>query len=167
MIQIVEAKLEHISIIKEIAYKAWAVTYSNILSQDQIDYMLDMMYSDSSLTEQMTIQDHHFLLIKSSKSASFEGFVSFEFNYKNTNTTKLHKLYVLPQSQGLGLGRILINLVCERAKSHGNDYVRLNMNRDNKAISFYKKMNFEIVGEENIDIGNGYLMEDYIFEYKM
>ena len=167
MIYFTEGTLEHISTIKDIAERTWAVTYTNIISQSQIDYMLDMMYSDASLTAQMTTQRHHFLLIKSSESASFKGFVSFEYDYKNTNTTKLHKLYVLPQSQGSGLGRILIDLVCERAKTYGNDRIRLNMNRDNKALGFYKNVGFEIVGEEDINIGKGYLMEDYIFEKRV
>lgn len=167
MIQITEATPEYIPAICEIVDKTWVATYADIISQSQIDYMLDMMYSKASLTDQMTTQGHHFLLIKPSESAAYEGFVSFEYDYKNTNTTKLHKLYVIPQSQGSGLGRVLINMVCERAKAYGNNCVRLNMNRDNKALGFYKNMGFEIVGEEDIDIGNGYLMEDYIFEKRV
>ena len=40
----------------------------------------------------------------------------------------------------------------------------LNVNRFNKAIDFYLKNGFKIIKEENIEIGNGFLMEDYVME---
>ena len=43
-------------------------------------------------------------------------------------------------------------------------YIELNVNRFNKAIYFYQKNQFEIVEEVDIEIGNGYLMEDYVMK---
>lgn len=164
MITIKDAEINNITEIHDIAYNTWPTTYGSIITSEQIDYMLDMMYSKKALIEQMTKLKHHFILIKRNKSETYEGFVSFEFDYKNSYSTKLHKLYVLPQSQGHGFGQILIEEVCKRAKEYGNKSVLLNMNRNNKALNFYKKLGFEIIKEEDIDIGNGFLMEDYVFE---
>ncbi|NDW09378.1 GNAT family N-acetyltransferase [Dysgonomonas sp. 520] len=163
MIDLIIGKTEHIPIIQDIANKTWHITYGNILTKEQSEYMLDMMYSDKSLLEQMQ-NGQHFFLAKSPYTGNIMGFVSYEFNYKGQNKTKLHKLYVLPESQGSGLGKILINAVVEKAREHNSSAVSLNMNRNNKALDFYKRMGFEIAGEEDINIGNGYLMEDYIFE---
>ncbi|NDV69585.1 GNAT family N-acetyltransferase [Dysgonomonas sp. 25] len=153
--------------IYDIAEQAWADTYGHILSQEQIDYMLDMMYSPQAIDDQINKRGHHFYLIREDASACWQGFVSYEYDYQGAHKTKLHKLYVLPSCHGLGFGRILIEKVCEDARKHGNKSVLLNMNRNNATLGFYKHMGFEIIGEEDIDIGNGFLMEDYIFEKQL
>ncbi|MEI9808163.1 MAG: hypothetical protein WDO16_09960 [Bacteroidota bacterium] len=38
------------------------------------------------------------------------------------------------------------------------------MNRSNNAKLFYEKIGFIVIREEDIDIGNGYLMNDYVME---
>lgn len=164
---IIEADLSHISEIKQIAIKSWEITYSEILSQEQFDYMIEMMYSHTALNKQMTELNHHFLLINDSSTSNYYGFVSYELNYKDQPKTKIHKLYLLPECKGLGMGRLLMNKVIEAAKFANNSHLSLNMNRSNKSLGFYQQMGFEIVGEEDINIGNGYLMEDYIFEKKI
>lgn len=164
---IVDGKLDDISVIADIAQQTWYVTYKNILTINQIDYMLEMMYSNNALTEQMTKLNHHFLLIKDEPTNSYVGFVSYELNYKNSLKTKLHKLYVLPNYHGKGLGRILINAVMEKARHNKNEIVTLNVNRNNNAKSFYEYIGFTISGKEDIDIGNGFLMEDYILDIKV
>lgn len=78
--------------------------------------------------------------------------------------TKIHKIYVLPNTQGKGIGKLLIDEVLKIAKQKKQSSLTLNVNRDNRAIQFYKHLDFKIVGEENIPIGNGFLMEDYIME---
>lgn len=155
---------EHMEQIQKIAETTWAVTYGDLLSEEQIAYMLDMMYSEKALTEQMTRLGHHFFVIRQDNSDHWQGFVSYEFDYKGQPKTKLHKLYVLPECHGTGMGKILVNKVREEARTNNNALVTLNMNRDNKTKDFYEHVGFRIVGEEDIDIGNGFLMEDYIFE---
>lgn len=164
---IIQADSSHIPDIQKIAIKSWEVTYSDILSQEQFDYMIEMMYSYDALNKQMAEQKHHFLLIRDQASSGYCGFVSYELNYKNQAKTKIHKLYLLPECKGKGMGRMLIEKVILLARSAENSHVSLNMNRNNKSLGFYKQMGFEIVGEEDINIGNGYLMEDYIFEKKI
>lgn len=162
--QIRNATPADIDIIRFIAYSSWQETYRDIISQDQISYMLEQMYSSVSLAEQMNVLRHRFVLVRQDETSALEGFVSYETNYGNSSVTKLHKLYVLPQSQGFGLGRILIDEVCKEAKSEGNRSVRLNVNRNNRAIDFYQHIGFDVIGKEDIDIGSGYLMEDNILE---
>jgi ribosomal protein S18 acetylase RimI-like enzyme len=79
----------------------------------------------------------------------------------------LHKIYLLPQSQGKGAGKLLMETVEKRAVANGSKVISLNVNRFNKAQIFYRKHGFEIVGEEDIDIGRGYLMEDFKMEKKI
>ncbi|MGV9004675.1 GNAT family N-acetyltransferase [Flavobacterium sp.] len=146
----------------EIAEIVWPVTYGTILSKEQLDFMFQMMYSISALQEQATSKQHHFILAYENKVPI--GFASYEFNCNKSNKTKVHKIYILPHLQGRGIGRDLIDYVIKEALYSRNDAIYLNVNRYNNAKHFYKKIGFRIVKEEDIDIGNGYLMEDYVME---
>src|SRR5207244_1185497 len=97
-------------------------------------------------------------------SKAYLGYVSYELDYKSQSKTKIHKIYLLPASQGNGVGRLLIDKVAELATEHKNSTVSLNVNRYNKAIQFYERMGFKVIDNEAIDIGDGFLMEDFVME---
>ncbi|GAB4032629.1 GNAT family N-acetyltransferase [Spirosoma gilvum] len=164
MITITQATEQDLPIIQDIANRTWPNTFGEILSPDQISYMLDMMYSLDSLKSQTNDKQHVFLLAKDDTSQEYLGYCSYEFNYKGQSLTKIHKIYLLPASQGKGVGRLLIDTVAEVAKANNNDRLGLNVNRNNKAIQFYERVGFAIVGQEDIDIGDGFLMEDFVME---
>lgn len=163
--QIVEATECDIKTIQELAYRIWPPTFKEILSLEQIAYMLDKMYSEDSLSKQMGKFVHRFFLLKEEKKAI--GFMSVECGYQSTNKTKIHKLYILPDKQGLGLGAKLINFAVEYAVLNNNFSLILNVNKYNIAARFYEKMGFEIIKEEKIPIGNDFFMDDFVFEKKL
>jgi GNAT superfamily N-acetyltransferase len=164
-LEIVAADDTHFPIIQEIARLTWPDTFNPILSNEQINYMLDWMYSLPSLKSQVNDEGHIFLLAKSGDD--YLGFASYETNYQDTPRTKLHKIYILPQAQGKGVGKALIMASVVKALQHRNRTLLLNVNRGNKAVNFYQKMGFVIIAEENIPIGNDYWMEDYVMEKKL
>ncbi len=151
--------------IRDIAYKTWPVVYGEILSKAQLDYMLAAFYSDEALKKNLVYQKHHFIMVFDEDNAL--GFASFQHHYSGKNTTHLHKIYVLPEAQGKGMGKLLMEAVVDAAKKNHSDALSLNVNRFNKAVAFYKKTGFEIVAEVNIELEHGYLMEDYVMERKM
>lgn len=162
VIEIHEAAAQHYSLIQKLAQQTWPHTFKEILSTKQIAYMLEMMYSIPSLTEQVEKRGHIFLLAKN--GADYLGYASYEVNYTGMSKTKIHKIYILPRAQGKGVGKLLMLEIAERAQQQKNTVLSLNVNRDNKAMHFYQKIGFQKVGEENISIGNGYMMEDAIME---
>ena len=157
------AQKSQLFIIKELAYTIWPVAYGEILSQEQLDYMLDLIYTIESLEKQVD-NNHVFLLVEDDNQ--FIGFASYELNFGNSNKTKIQKLYVLPEIQGKGIGKNLINYIKQIAIDNKNSGLILNVNRFNKAKEFYLKYGFEITEEIKIDIGNNYIMDDYIMEVK-
>ncbi|WP_298391912.1 GNAT family N-acetyltransferase, partial [Hydrotalea sp.] len=62
------------------------------------------------------------------------------------------------------MGKLLLQTVIDQAKGAGATSLILNVNRSNKAIAFYSKMGFQIVKEEDNDIGNGYFMNDFVMQ---
>jgi GNAT superfamily N-acetyltransferase len=164
MITLTQATEQDLSIIRDIAYQTWPNTFGEILSPEQISYMLEMMYSLDALKTQIRDQNHVFLLAQDNESNDYLGYASYEFDYKGQLKTKIHKIYLLPASQGKGVGRLLIDEVAKRASIQQNKSLSLNVNKYNKAIQFYERVGFSVVGQEDIDIGNGFLMEDLVME---
>lgn len=159
MVDIIEATSSDFKTIQDIAYQTWPIAYGEILSQPQLDYMLESFYNEATLKESIVNQGHHFILAQEGEVVL--GFASFE-HFSIKKETKIHKIYILPLAQGKGVGKALINYVVNEAKKQDSVTLFLNVNRFNSAISFYKKMGFVIVDEVNIELDHGYLMEDYV-----
>ena len=160
MIEISEAFPEDFGSIQNIARKTWPVAYGTILLAEQLDFMLNKFYSAESLTANIA-GGHTFLLAK--VSSEVVGFAGYQINYK-PQRTHLHKLYVMPEMQGRNIGEKLLKSVESCALQSDQVAVSLNVNRFNTAITFYEKVGYSIVESIDIEIGNGYLMEDFIMK---
>ncbi|MCG2615643.1 GNAT family N-acetyltransferase [Terrimonas sp. NA20] len=154
---------EHdLPLIRDLATRIWPTAYGQIIPKEQIDYMLNMMYSERSLTEQMK-GGAEFLLAYDSVEAV--GFASV--GLAEPGVYKLHKLYVLPSQQGRGTGKFLVDAIAKAAAKKGGTILRLNVNRQNPAVGFYEKIGFVKVAEEDIGIGEGYFMNDYVMDKRL
>lgn len=148
-----------IPLIRKLSEQIWPQTYATILSADQISYMFGKMYSETSLLQQMK-EKHEFIIVNDGKVPV--GFASFSLFQHGVY--KLHKIYVMPQNQGRGTGKFIIEEILKAIHRKGGTALQLNVNRNNKAKSFYENLGFEIIREEDIDIGGGYFMNDYVME---
>lgn len=165
MITITQANLSDIGQIQEIVYKTWPHAYGDILSKAQIDYMLDLFYSSAVLHSDILERNNYFLLLN--EGSICMGFAACGHHYLNKNLLRLHKIYLLPEAQGKGLGKLLMEAVENLAIKNHLSVISLNVNRFNPAILFYQKLGFIIVSEEDLEIGHGYLMEDYKMEKQL
>ena len=153
--------------IREIADLTWPATYAEIIAPEQITYMLNWMYSREKIEAAISDEKQDFLVLEmnndpSLNSGTVVGFAGIEHNYQDQAITRIHKLYVLPSTQGTGAGKALFNAIIDEAKANGSTLLHLNVNKANKAVSFYRHLGFEVAEEEVLDIGNGYVMDDYI-----
>ena len=155
-----KASIEDIPAIRRMADVVFRRTYRDILSPEQMEYMMDMMYSERSLLLQMTGQGHTFYI------EDGIGYVSFHFQEKVGDIPVYHleKLYVLPEYQGQGYGRQLFDKVteCVRSSAGGPARIELNVNRNNRALSFYGHLGMTKARSGDFPIGNGFYMNDYI-----
>ncbi len=161
MIYLRKAKEEDLPIIRTLAEETWPSAYGDIISQEQITFMLDKMYNQGELREQL-LHGHHFIVASELKEDV--GFAGFSVINSETRTFKLHKLYVLPKMHGKGVGKVLMNEVVSQVKAQGGEFLQLNVNRANKAANFYEKAGFKIKETVDLDIGNGFYMNDYLME---
>jgi GNAT superfamily N-acetyltransferase len=155
------ADADDINTIGYLAQQIWPITYREILTRDQLEYMLRLIYSPEALKNQMNNQ-HQFLIAELNEDPV--GFASYSVLDAQEGFFKLHKLYVLPEFHGKGLGKAILDFVAEEIVAQGATRLYLNMNRQNKARQFYEKYGFNIIKEEDVDIGNNYFMNDYVME---
>lgn len=154
------ATIEDIPNIHSVVDRVWPQTYSSIISKEQIEYMLDMMYSNESLIRQMTEERCTFLLaFINDRPIGLASFSEIE-----NKTFKLHKLYVDLSMQNMGIGKILLQQCEARVSTLGAKKFLLNVNRYNPSVQFYLKQGYSKLREVDVHIGNGYYMNDYIME---
>jgi ribosomal protein S18 acetylase RimI-like enzyme len=152
------ADQDDIATIGYLAHQIWPASYQDILTQEQLDYMLQLFYSPDALGKQILQLKHRFIIAEIDLEEV--GFASY--SPVDASTWKLHKLYVLPWLQGKGVGRALVDMVEEEVRTHNGAHLILNVNKHNKAIRFYESLGFNIEKEETIDIGHGFIMDDYV-----
>ncbi|MEO7925006.1 MAG: GNAT family N-acetyltransferase [Chitinophagaceae bacterium] len=157
-----KAGIADIPLIRELTFQVWPQTYASLLSGEQIGYMLEMMYSETSLQKQME-EGAKFIIVYEGQEPV--GFASWQLN--SPAVYKLHKIYVLPFKQRKGTGRYIIDQLIHEIKGEGASALQLQVNRNNKAKSFYEKLGFKVIDELKLDIGNGYFMDDYIMQLEL
>ena len=154
------AQHHELPILESLARQMWPSTYAHIISQAKIDFMLDWMYSTKTLQEQLEA-GHEFYILNTAGLDS--GFMALEWiDQEVVSELKINKLYVLPSLQRKGAGRALVNKAIERAQVSTVSSIFLQVNKANEAKNFYLKLGFEIREDAVFDIGNGFIMDDYI-----
>ncbi len=150
-----------IGLIYNLAEKIWNEYYPTIITVAQIEYMLDKMYSPAALKQQML--DGAIFMIAKLKEQPI-GYISF--NNKGEGNYFLSKFYIDATNQRSGIGAKLFHQVFDGLRDLKT--IRLTVNRKNfKAINFYFKLGFKIEEVADFDIGNGYVMNDFVMLYKI
>jgi GNAT superfamily N-acetyltransferase len=164
MYSIRTATVADVETIRQLAQEIWYATYLSILSKEQLDFMLTEIYSTEKITQQIENNEQTFMLII--EEDQIVAFAAYSPREEDPEIYKLHKLYCLPATQGKGYGKLLINEVSAKVLEAGKHLLELNVNRHNKAQSFYEKMGFKVMYEDNIAIGP-YWMNDYIMRKEL
>lgn len=147
----------------QLASEIWNNNYNDMISQEQIDYMLNTMYHPKRLQQDLDEGYKWEFIYHNNEEIGYLAYV-----IKNDNRVFLSKIYLKTIAQGKGLGKLALNRVKEYAKNNNCKAVYLTVNRGNKkGVRAYNKFGFKIIAEEDFDIGNGFIMDDYIFEYKI
>ena len=160
MFTIRKATTEDCALIRKLAQQVFPNTYRDILTPEQIDYMMEWMYSEKNIRKQMEEEGHVYLLAYEECEAA--GYVSVRPEGKDL--FHLEKIYVLPYFQGAHCGSFLFHEALRYIKEQHHEpcQMELNVHRQNKAVHVYEHMGMKKVREGDFPIGNGFYMNDYI-----
>lgn len=160
MFTIRKATVDDCNLIEKMAVQVFPATYKDILSPEQLDYMMEWMYAPHNIRKQMEEEGHvYFIAYEECEPC---GYVSVQPQGKDV--FHLQKIYVLPYFQGSHCGSFLFRNAIKYIKEihPAPCLMELNVNRNNKALEFYKRMGMKKLREGDFPIGNGYYMNDYI-----
>jgi GNAT superfamily N-acetyltransferase len=162
MITFKKASKNDIPLIQNLAEKSWKSAYSEILSEQQIEYMLNEMYSATEISNHLQNPNYYYYLIFDHETVV--GFLGFEFHYEK-DTTKLHRIYLLEEFKGKGLGKQGLDFMKEKVSETSDSRIILNVNKENPAKKIYESQGFRVYHAEAFDIGNGFVMDDFLMEF--
>jgi ribosomal protein S18 acetylase RimI-like enzyme len=159
------ARTDDISVIHDMAEVAFRHTYREILSSEQMEYMMDWMYSPANLLKQFEDGHVYHILFSQGRPCGYVSVQKEGTDADNIEVWHLQKIYVLPSEQGHGLGRTLFECAVKYIRSDAKGKpaaLELNVNRNNPSIEFYRHLGLKILRQGDFHIGNGFYMNDYI-----
>src|ERR1051326_209412 len=154
-IRIEPAGEEHVADIQSLAGVIWRACYPEIITREQIDYMLAWMYSPETLRDEIRSQGICYeRLLAGSELIGFSAYGPTE----QRDAYKLHKLYLHPAWQGRGLGSQLLRHCEDAARISDAGRLLLNVNKRNeRAIAVYRRNGFDVIESVTVDIGGGFV----------
>ena len=150
--------------VRAIADDVWPKTFREILSPEQIVYMMKMMYAPEVMEKELSSGYSFDLLVVDGQDAGDMVYAP----YDEPGTLKLHKLYLLEEYQGKGYGQKMLQHVIDTAKARDFQSVILAVNKQNvKGQKAYSRFGFKHYKSVQIDIGNGFIMDDYWLRFSL
>lgn len=158
-------KIESDEQIKELAALAkeiWNEYSIRFINQDQIDYMLEKFQSEQAMKNQIKFQRYRYYFLEEDG----ENFGYFALQPQNDNLF-LSKIYIKDKFRGKGYAKkAFTNAIVPIAKELELPKITLTVNKYNlPSIMVYERLGFDRIKSQETDIGNGYIMDDYVYEY--
>jgi len=152
-------KLDY-KVISKLAIEIWTEHYVSIIGIDQVNYMLEKFQSKNAIEDQITKSNYKYYLIKNNNNDL--GYISIK---EDNSVLFLSKIYISKTYRGQGFGKIAMNFIEAQAVKLNCFKIYLTVNKHNiNSIKAYEKIGFIKIEELIIDIGNGYVMDDYKME---
>ena len=169
------ATTDDIELVRSIAKVAFPATYSTIISAEQIDYMMEWMYSAKKLQQEISGNITYLLAEVDGRTVGYLSFGPDEGAAAALSAAApgqgrlfhLHKIYLLPESQGGGNGKRLFMAGEREMRLAGATAFELNVNRGNPALGFYRHLGMQLSRSGDFDIGGGFFMNDHIMRKEL
>ena len=154
---------EEVNQLADLASLIWHEYWTVILSLDQIDYMVEKFQSYNAIKSQLANDRYIYNIMQDNENVIGYFGVSLKDDY-----LFLSKLYIKKEFRGLGCGKQAFNKIKQIALQSNKKSIQLTVNKNNiNTIKAYRKWGFETIDSVVTDIGSGFVMDDYIMEYKL
>ena len=147
---------KEVSLVADLANTIWNEHYPKIIGQEQVDYMVEKFQSVEAINQQINEGYVYHLINYNDESV---GYLSIK---KNNDDLFLSKIYVLKEFRGKGIGKVAFSFIENQAKEQNCKTISLTVNKYNtNTVNAYEKIGFKNIDSIVIDIGNGFVMDDY------
>ncbi|MCR5120835.1 MAG: GNAT family N-acetyltransferase [Ruminococcus sp.] len=161
---------EELEALSRLADEIWHECYADIITDKQIDYMIDKYQSAAAMKAQIEDEGYHYFVLE------IDGVPSGYFGLQKLGDTGdiyaadgirtmfLSKFYLRRELRGKGFGSQMFREIKRFTRKNGCELIKLTVNRNNvHAINVYKHIGMRVIDEKVTDIGEGFVMDDYIF----
>lgn len=148
--------------IVSLAKIVWNEHYNSIISVAQIDYMLSKYQSHYAITQQIAEGYEYFQVIQNQKIVGY-----FSIQLRDDKSIFISKFYLHKNSRGYGIGKTMLKFISQLAIDRNCKKLDLTVNKDNPAYEVYLKLGFINQANTQLDIGGGFIMDDYIMSKKL
>lgn len=157
-----QSTLEDCAVLAALAEEIWTEHYTPLIGNSQVTYMLENFQSTQSIAKQMTDDAYLYFIAYADDEPCGYCAVKWE---DETNTIFLSKLYVKQTHRKKGAAKALLQSFVSAYPDYEKIYLTVNKNNE-ASISAYKSIGFEISDSVISDIGNGFVMDDFIMSLK-
>ncbi|RYH74099.1 GNAT family N-acetyltransferase [Flavobacteriaceae bacterium 144Ye] len=142
--------------IADLGFIIWNEHYTPIIGAEQVAYMLEKFQSEKAIQQQVEEGFEYYLITFETVSV---GYICVK---KKRDALFLSKIYVLSDYRGKKIGKTAIQFVERRANTLHCNSIELTVNKYNvNSIKAYEKLGFKTIEALVMDIGNGFVMDDY------
>lgn len=146
-----------------LASEIWHEYWPIILSQEQIDYMVEKFQSPAVMQSQIENDRYIYNILEDR-----DNFIGYFGICPKDDYLFLSKLYIKKDFRRLGCGRLAFNKIKQMSLELGKKKIQLTVNKNNiNTIKAYEKWGFKTIDSVVTDIGYGFVMDDYIMEYSL
>lgn len=158
--ELVTVRDGEIHALAEMASGIWHECFTEILSKEQIDYMVEMFQSEDAMRKQITEDGYRYYRILADGETA--GYTAIR---PQGDRLFVSKVYLKKEFRHLGIGSAAIMEIDGICRREGFASAYLTVNKANeKAIKSYRRNGYECLGPQVTDIGNGFVMDDYVME---
>jgi GNAT superfamily N-acetyltransferase len=151
---------QQLAVIAELAHEIWYEYYVPLIGRAQVDYMVSKFQSSAAMAQQIAEGYEYFLTEREGRSI---GYCAVQAQ-PQSQSLFLSKLYLLRDTRGAGTGRVCMEFIERLARRRGLKLLWLTVNKGNPAVKAYERLGFRIAADLVMDIGGGFVMDDYRME---
>lgn len=152
-----EAMIDEVA---RLAKKIWYDHYSTIIDEGQIEYMVNKYQSKKAVKQQIEEENYEYFLFE--YNGEYAGYFGMK---KEKESIFLSKLYIDKDYRRKGIATKGIDFLCKICVRDSLNKIWLTVNRNNKgSVAAYEHLGFVTARTQVADIGEGYVMDDYIME---
>lgn len=153
---------DKVTLAAALADEIWHECYAELLTRQQIDYMVENLQSAGAIRRQIDAEGYEYYLLQAEGADAPCGYIALQ---PKDGKLYLSKIYLLLAARGNGYIAQIMAFAEGAAQRHACHTLWLTVNRGNaRAVAAYQKTGFSIARTQVADIGGGFVMDDYIFE---